>query len=88
MSLVLDPIYIVNLALAAIIVVVGYLSYRRNKNKLSLCIAIGFLGFAISHLAFILGFKDLTENYLIVVRILAYLVILYGLYLGWHQAKA
>jgi hypothetical protein len=88
MSLVLDPIYIVNLVLAAVIVVAGYLSYRFNKNKLSLCIAIGFLGFAISHLAFILGFGDLAENYLIVVRILAYMVVLFGLYLSWHQVKS
>jgi PAS domain S-box-containing protein len=87
MALVLDPIYLVNLILAIIIVAIGYASYRLNKNKIPLYIAIGFLGFAVSHLAFILGFKGATENYLIVIRILAYLVILFGLYLSWQQTK-
>lgn len=87
MALVLDPIYLVNLFLAVIIVAIGYMSYRLNKNKIPLYIAIGFLGFAVSHLAFVLGFKDVTENYLIVIRILAYLVILLGLYLSWQQTK-
>ncbi len=87
MALDLDPIYLVNLFLAVTIVVIGYMSYRLNKNKIPLYIAIGFLGFAVSHLAFILGFHDAAENYLIVVRILAYIVILLGLYFSWQQTK-
>lgn len=87
MALVLDPISLVNLILAVIIVVIGYLSFRLNRNRIPLYIAIGFLGFAVSHLAFVLGFRDAAENYLIVVRILAYVVILLGLYLSWQQTK-
>jgi PAS domain S-box-containing protein len=87
MALDLDPIYLVNLFLAVTIVVIGYMSYRLNKNRMPLYIAIGFLGFAVSHLAFILGFRVAAENYLIVVRILAYIVILLGLYFSWQQTK-
>ncbi|BAI60426.1 putative histidine kinase [Methanocella paludicola SANAE] len=87
MALDLDPIYLVNLFLAVIIVAIGFASYRLNKNRIPLYIAIGFLGFAVSHLAFILGFRAEAENYLIVVRILAYIVILLGLYFSWQQTK-
>ncbi len=87
MALDLDPIYLVNLLLAVVIVAIGFASYRLNKNKISLYIAIGFLGFAVSHLAIVLGFRGAVESYLIVVRILAYIVILFGLYMSWQQTK-
>lgn len=80
MALLLDPIYLVNLTLCIIILVLGFFGYRKTGNTAPLYVGIAFGLFGVSHLATILGFKDTLEAFLIVIRTVAYLVIVFALY--------
>jgi hypothetical protein len=80
MALVLDPMYIVNLTLCIIILVLGVFGYRKKDTALPLYVGIAFGLFGISHLATILGFKDALELFLIIVRTVAYLLVVFALY--------
>lgn len=82
-----DPLYFVNLILSVIIVVISLVAYRLNKSEVSLYIAIGFGFFGFSHLLFVVGLGSALENYLIIVRIAAYLIIIFGVYTSWKQVK-
>jgi hypothetical protein len=75
-----DPIYIVNLILCIIIVTLGIFIYLKKGDLVPIYIGIAFGLFGISHAATILGLKGEGENFLIVVRLLAYLVIIYALF--------
>ncbi|MBI5680894.1 MAG: GAF domain-containing protein [Methanobacterium sp.] len=87
MPLVLDPIYLANLILSLIIVVIGFATYKINKNLIALYIALAFLLFGISHFFFLVGLKGPLEQYLVIIRIIAYILIIYGLYRSWGQVK-
>jgi hypothetical protein len=80
MVLVLDPIYIVNLMLCIIILFLGVFGYRKKGNPVQLYVGIAFGLFGVSHLATILGLKDALEVPLIVIRTIAYLVVVFALY--------
>jgi hypothetical protein len=80
MALILDPIYIINLALCIIIFVLGFLGYKKGGNNIPLYVGIAFGLFGVSHLATILGFKDALEAVLIVIRTVAYLTVIVALY--------
>jgi lipopolysaccharide export LptBFGC system permease protein LptF len=75
-----DPIYIVNLVLCIVILALGYWSYRRRQDKMPLYIGLAFGFFAISHLATILGLKEVLESSLMTVRASAYLIVIITLY--------
>jgi len=87
MDLNLDPIYIVNLALCIIILILGYLAYRKSKEIIPIYISIGFTLFGISHLATILGLKETLSDALIVIRTLGYLLVIFALYTYWKRKK-
>ena len=80
MALVLDPLYIVNLTLCIIILVLGVFGYRKKGNPVQLYVGIAFGLFGVSHLATILGLKTDLEPFLIIVRIAAYVVVVFALY--------
>jgi hypothetical protein len=69
----------VNLIFCIIIVVLGYWAYTKVKDPLPLYIGMAFGLFGISHLALIFGMQS-NENSLVVIRSLAYLLIIYALY--------
>jgi hypothetical protein len=83
----LDPIYIVNLVLCIIILILGYLTYRKSKEFMPIYIGIGFTLFGISHLATILGLKEMLSDVLIVIRTLGYLLVIFALYMFWKRKK-
>lgn len=74
-----DPILFVNLVLCIIIVLLGILSYRRSHESLPLFVAAAFGLFGISHAATLLGFRIPLTIPLIVIRALAYLLVVYAL---------
>jgi hypothetical protein len=74
-----DPILFVNLVLCIIIVVLGILLYRKSLNSLPLFIAGAFGLFGVSHAASLLGFRVPLTIPLIVIRALAYLLVIYAL---------
>jgi hypothetical protein len=80
MALVLDPLFIVNLTLCIIILMLGIFGYRKKGNPAPLYVGIAFGLFGVSHLATILGLKDALEIFLIVIRTVAYLAVIFALY--------
>ena len=70
----------VNLILCAIILVFGLIGWRRSKRVFLLYIGIAFGLFGLSHLATILGLKATLEVQLIMVRTLAYLIVVFTVY--------
>jgi hypothetical protein len=80
MNIVWDPLYVVNLVLCAIILVFGIIGWSRSKRVFPLYIGIAFGLFGLSHLATILGLKAALEVPLIVVRTLAYLIVVFTVY--------
>jgi hypothetical protein len=76
----MDTITLVNLILCIIIVVFGCLAFRKAKDKWPLYVAITFGLFGLSHLLTLLGFKDTLEAFLIAIRTIAYLLVVYTVY--------
>jgi len=75
-----DPIYGVNLILCTIILAFGIVGYQRSKNVFPLYIGIAFALFGLSHLATLLSLKEALNVPLIIVRTLAYLIVVYTVY--------
>lgn len=73
-----DPTTLLNFIFTVIILILGVWVFRAKKIVLAVYIAIAFGLFAISHLAVLLGAAS-TEISIIVVRSLAYLVLIYAL---------
>jgi len=80
MQLVLDPIYLVNLRLCIIILLLGVFGYKKTGNPKPLYAGIAFGLFGVSHLATILGLKHELEAFLIVIRTIVYLTVVFALY--------
>jgi len=76
----MDPIYLVNLILCVIIVVFGYLGFKKAKHTWPLYIAVAFGLFGLSHLLTLLGLKEALTGFLIAIRTIAYLLVVYTLY--------
>ncbi|MGD2248838.1 MAG: hypothetical protein PVF58_10575 [Candidatus Methanofastidiosia archaeon] len=76
----LDPIYVVNLLLCIIIVILGYWGYKKSNDNVPLYIAFAFGLFGLSHLSILLGLKETLGTVLIIIRLLAYLTVVYALY--------
>ncbi|MEI7648448.1 MAG: hypothetical protein WCJ47_01905 [Methanomicrobiales archaeon] len=74
-----DPILFVNLVLCILIVLLGILCYRKSHESLPLFIGAAFGLFGVSHAATLLGFKIPLTIPLIVIRALAYILVIYAL---------
>jgi hypothetical protein len=77
----MDPITLVNLILCIAIVVFGCQGFKKTKDKWPLYIAISFGLFGLSHLLTLLGLKETLTYFLIAIRTVAYLLVVYILYL-------
>ncbi|MDO9326133.1 MAG: hypothetical protein Q7T80_14375 [Methanoregula sp.] len=80
-----DPILFVNLVLCIGIVLLGILCYRKSHETLPVFIAAAFGLFSISHTATLLGLKVPLTLPLIVIRTLAYVLVIYAL---WMHLKS
>ena len=83
-----DTIYGINLILCVIILIFGIVGYRRSKSTLPLYIGIAFGLFGLSHLATLLSLKEDLKTVLIVVRTLAYLIVVYTVYQTAYGVKS
>jgi CHASE2 domain-containing sensor protein len=79
-----DPILFVNLLLCIGIVILGYLCFRRSGDMLSALIGAAFGLFGISHAATLAGLKVPLTIPLIIIRTLAYVLVLFAL---WQHLK-
>ncbi len=77
----MDTITLVNLILCATIVVFGCVAFRKAKERWPLYIAITFGLYGISHVLTLLGLQDALEVLVIAIRTIAYLLVIYTLYL-------
>lgn len=81
MPLDFDPLVTANLLLCIIIIILSIWSYRKTEDIAPLYIGAAFGLFGLTHFATLLGLKDILEPALIVIRILAYLIVIFGLFL-------
>lgn len=79
-----DPILFVNLLLCIGIVILGILCYRKSGDLLPAYIGCAFALFGISHAATLAGMKDPLTIPLIMIRTLAYVLVLVAL---WQHLK-
>lgn len=79
MTLNLDPVTIVNFLLAFIILVLGIVEYKKSHNATVLCIGAAFGLFALSHLITLLGYATILSWPLVIIRIIAYLTVIYAM---------
>jgi len=79
-----DPITFINLVLCIIIVLLGCLCYRRGHETLPLYIGAAFGLFEVSHAATLAGLRIPLTIPLIIVRTLAYVLVIIAL---WQQLK-
>lgn len=73
-------ITIVNLILCIVILVLGIWAYTKKKGDVSLYIGIAFGLFAITHLLTLLDLAASLTVLLIIVRLIAYLLVVFALY--------
>ena len=76
----MDPIYLVNLILCVVVVVFGCLGFKKARDVWPLYIAIAFGMFGLSHLLTLLGLKEALTVFLIGIRTVAYLLVIYTVY--------
>jgi ABC-type uncharacterized transport system permease subunit len=81
MALEWDPILFVNLLLCIVIIVLGFLCFRKSGEMLPAFIGAAFGLFGISHAATLAGFKVPLTIPLIVIRTLAYVLVIVALWL-------
>ncbi len=80
MHFVMDPVNIVNLILCILILIFGINSYNKTKDKIRLYIVIAFGIFGFSHLMALMGLEETLEIFLIIIRIIAYLLVLISVF--------
>jgi hypothetical protein len=76
----MDIVTLVNLILAIIICVLGFWAYGKKKGFVPLYLATAFLLFAITHLITLIGLAASLTIVLIIIRIIAYVIIIGALY--------
>jgi hypothetical protein len=76
----LDIITLVNLILAIVIFGLGFWAYSKKKGYVPLYIGTAFLLFAITHLITLLGLAAALTVLLIIIRIIAYVIVIGALY--------
>jgi hypothetical protein len=78
MEFIWDPVTTANFAFCVIIVILGYLAYKKRRDTLPILIGTAFGLFGISHFLTLFSFKEAT--FLITIRGLAYLIVIFALY--------
>jgi uncharacterized membrane protein (UPF0136 family) len=73
-------ITIINLILCVIILCIGIWGYNKKKAAMELYIGIAFGLFGVSHLLTLLGMAASLDVLLIIVRLAAYLLVIFALY--------
>lgn len=75
-----DPVVTINFILCIVILVLGIWAYAKKKGDVPLYIGIAFGLFAVSHLMNLLGLAAGLTVLLIVIRLIAYLLVVFALY--------
>jgi hypothetical protein len=81
MATVPDPSVGINLFLCIVILVLGYLVYRKQEKISALLIGIAFGMFGLSHFSVLFGITMFSEMTFILLRICGYILVAAALYL-------
>ncbi len=73
-----DPLTTINLFLCIIILALGYFGFKKSRNMLIPYISLAFGVFGISHLMSLSC--RFSEDTLIIVRMLAYILVIFALF--------
>ncbi len=83
-----SPVTALNLALCIIVMILGFLSYTRNRNRVPLYLSIAFGLFGISHLLEFFRGRVSLEIILAIVRLAAYILVIVALYKAAFETNA
>ncbi len=75
----MDIVALVNLILCIVIFGLGVWAYSKKKGDVPLYIGIAFLLFALTHLVNFLGLAEGMTMLLVIVRIIAYALVIFAL---------
>ena len=75
-----EPLNTMNLVLCIVILALGIWAYVKKRYDVPLYIGIAFGLFAVSHLITLLGLAAGLALFLIIIRIIAYLLVVCALY--------
>lgn len=79
----MDTTTIINLVLSVVIVALAIVAYTSKKSKIAMYIGAAFALFGISHLMTLIGLDVALAYVLLIIRTLAYLIIIFALYKIW-----
>lgn len=79
MAFILDPVNALGLTFNIIIIVVGYWSYKKSKDKAPLYISAAFVLFGISYIITMLSLRRTLES-VFIIRTLGYLILTFAVY--------
>ena len=74
-----DPVTTINFVLCLVILALGIWAYAKKKGDVPLYIGIAFGLFAVSHLMTLLGLSAGLTIFLIIIRLIAYLLVVFAL---------
>ena len=80
-----NTITFINFVFSLVIFIFGLVNWQRMKSKVVLYVAVAFGLFSLSHLASLFNLTDTLYLLLIIIRIVAYLLVINGFFLAAHK---
>jgi len=81
MAISTDPVIIVNFLLCLVILVMGFVIYRRKENFSACMIGIAFGMFGLSHFTQLVGITSIPDVTFILIRVCGYVLVIAALWL-------
>ncbi|MBU4269883.1 hypothetical protein KJ644_01260 [Candidatus Dependentiae bacterium] len=75
-----EPITVINLILCSLTAIFSFFIFRKTKDQFILKIALAFCFFALAHLITLFQLNIILTTPLIIIRTMAYLLIIWGIY--------
>jgi len=79
----LDTITTMNFVLCVVIVALAIVAYSSKRSRIALYIGVAFGLFGISHLVNLVGLGPALTDVLLIIRTIAYLIVIFALYKVW-----
>jgi hypothetical protein len=80
LGFVLDLITTMNFVLCVVIVALAIVAYSSGKSRIALYIGVAFGLFGVSHFVNLVGLGSSLTDVLLIIRTLAYLIVIFALY--------